>query len=87
MKKLYVLTDYAEIFDAKAFTYDEWVAARREANRASHGHTNWLLQMDCLANLPWHEEEQIESSEIKIKNYDDFMEALGPCGTDFIDEQ
>lgn len=86
MKKLYVLTDYVEIYDAKAFTHEDWIAARRVANRESHGKRNWLLQMDCLAHLPWHEETDGNYVGTTITGYESFMEAMGPCGSDFIKE-
>ena len=80
MKKVYVLTDFVEIFDVKPLERDEWVAKRTEMNKVNYGNCNWWPMGDAIANLPFHEEEAGEQKVAGIddlKSFDSYIEKNG----------
>ena len=77
MRKVYVLTDYLEIFDIKPFTHEEWCLERRKANKATHGKKNWLPLLDCLKDLPWHEKDNVvDKTDKPVGSFAEFMETM-----------
>lgn len=78
MKKVYVLTDFEEIYDVKPLTRDEWVARRTEMNKVNYGNCNWWPMGDKIADLPFHEEDgEDEEQDRDLSSFDSYIEKNG----------